>query len=80
MLILSSKSKDWMSAQVVTTHKDWLYCLFDDGETKKVDRYDISIQPPFDDHGAADSVKINTTTTSTNGEDDDDLVWFNVLQ
>jgi hypothetical protein len=72
VVILSSKSNDWMAAQVVTTHKDWLYCLFDDGETKKVDRYDISIQP------LSDSMSPSTTTTGGDGEVDDDLVWFNV--
>ena len=73
VVILSSTTKDWMAAQVVTTHKDWLYCLFDDGETKKVDRYDISIQP------VSDSMSPSTTAmTGGDGEVDDDLVWFNV--
>ena len=43
--ILSSALNVWVSAHIVTIHKDWLYCLLDDGNTKKVDRYDISVQP-----------------------------------
>ena len=67
--ILSSASNDWVSAHIVTIHKDWLYCLLDDGDTKKVDRYDISVQP-----FAANTS--SGTTTGGGGEDDDDIVWF----
>eukprot|EP01083_Nonionella_stella_P190901 706932_1 len=62
--ILSSQSNDWVIAHIVTIHKDWLYCLLDDGDTKKIDRWDGSVQP------------VGTNDVIGDGEDDDDLFWM----
>eukprot|EP01084_Bolivina_argentea_P048020 88509_1 len=59
--ILSSTSKQWVVAHIVTIHKDWLYCLLEDGDTKKIDRWDASVQP---------------MRTDDAGEDDEDLFWL----
>lgn len=60
--ILSSTTNEWLSAHIVTIHKDWLYCLLEDGDTKKIDRWDASVQP----YG---------TGTDTGGEDDEEEVY-----
>ena len=60
--ILSATTNDWVTAHIVTIHKDWLYCLLDDGDTKKIDRWDGSVQPH------------STDTGDGGGEDDEDLV------
>ena len=60
--ILSSTSNSWVTAHIVTIHKDWLYCLLEDSDTKKIDRWDASVQP------------YGTGQDGEDGEDDEDLV------
>ncbi len=67
--ILSSSCNDWVGAHIVTMHKDWLYCLLDDGDTKKLDRFDPMVQP----FGVGTDSAAGTT--GGGGEDDDDIVW-----
>eukprot|EP01084_Bolivina_argentea_P048021 88510_1 len=59
--ILSSSTNEWVIAHIVTIHKDNLYCLLEDGDTKKIDRWDASVQPE---------------ETGGDGEDDEDLFWM----
>lgn len=66
--ILSTATNTWISAHIVTIHKDWLYCLLEDGDTKKIDRWDASVQP------------FGTGSDAGEGEDDDDLVKYNIMQ
>jgi len=74
--ILSSVSNEWVGAHIVTMHKDWLYCLLDDGDTKKVDRYDICVQPFASDSGSNSMTGGTTATGGGGGEDDDDIFWL----
>ena len=65
--MLSSTTNTWLTAHIVTIHKDWLYCLLEDGDTKKIDRWDASVQP------------FNTSANGEEDDDDDDEVTLNIL-
>merc|ERR1719486_25785 len=65
--ILSAVSNDWVSAHIVAVNKDTLYCLLDDTSTKKINRWDATVQP-FPEN--------TNTTFGGGGEDDEEEFWL----
>lgn len=39
----------WVIGHVITVAQDWLYCLLEDGNSKKINRWDPCIQPVMND-------------------------------